>query len=469
SQVRDNTFVRRVYLDLIGTLPTPEQIADYADDRSPKKREHLIDKLLRRPEFIYYWTQWWGDMLRVERRTMKERGVKAISRYLRTAILQNRPLDQMARELLTATGRSYDNGPVNFYSPIRRPQQAVVQFSSVFMGVRMECAQCHNHPYESWTQNDFYNLAMFFRQTRLKGGPEKDEITLEDLPKPQGLRIPNRAGNVQAQPILPGEREVARTSQNLRSVLADWITSKENPYFAQSMANRIWARLMGRGVFEPLDDYRATNPPVDRELLQVLSDLFVESGFDMRALIKQVVMSRAYSVSSEANPSNESDTKYFSRYYAKRLAAEVFVDAVCDVTGRRERYSGYDPGTRAIQLEDVNVYSRFLDVFNRPKRRIVICNRNNDPSLVQALFLMNNGAIHNKIASKEGSIANWLKVGARPQQIVDRLFTYCLGRLPRAKESETINGFLMKSRDPKPVLEDVLWALINSREFQYNH
>ncbi|RMG22724.1 MAG: DUF1549 domain-containing protein, partial [Armatimonadetes bacterium] len=296
SPADDWTFVRRVYLDLIGTLPKPEEALAYVNDRSPNKKEELVDMLLRRPEFIYYWAQWWGDMLRVEKNTMKDPGVRAISQWIRTSLLENKPLDQMAKELLTASGRSFTDGPVNYFRSTPRIEDAVVQFSRVFMGVRMDCAQCHNHPFESWTQNDFYNLAMFFRQTRMRGGPDKDEVTVEDLPKPQPFNIPKRARPTPAQAILPGERQPVETSLNLRQYLASWITDPQNPYFARAFANRLWARMMGRGVFEPLDDYRQTNPPTDPALMESLADLLRTKNYDMRAFLKEIAMSRAYSL-----------------------------------------------------------------------------------------------------------------------------------------------------------------------------
>ncbi len=469
SPADDWTFVRRVYLDLIGTLPKPEEALAYVNDRSPNKKEELVDMLLRRPEFIYYWAQWWGDMLRVEKNTMKDPGVRAISQWIRTSLLENKPLDQMAKELLTASGRSFTDGPVNYFRSTPRIEDAVVQFSRVFMGVRMDCAQCHNHPFESWTHNDFYNLAMFFRQTRMRGGPDKDEVTVEDLPKPQPFNIPKRARPTPAQAILPGERQPVETSLNLRQYLASWITDPQNPYFARAFANRLWARMMGRGVFEPLDDYRQTNPPTDPVLMESLADLLRKKNYDMRAFLKEIAMSRAYSLTSDTNPANESDTKYYTHYYTRRVPAEVLADMVAWVTDRPDRYNGYPEGTRAIQLEEPNTYSRFLDVFNRPKRRIVTCDRDESPSLTQALFLLNNGAIQAKVASREGIVVELLKAGMSPEQVIDQLYLRALTRYPRPEEKKVVMQELQRTNNAVEVLQDLLWALLNTKEFLYNH
>lgn len=469
SVADDYTFVRRVYLDLIGTLPKPEEVLAYVNSRSPRKKEELVDSLLRRPEFIFYWTQWWGDMLRIERNTMREAGVRAFSQYIRTSLLNNKPLDQMAREMLTATGRTFADGPANYFRPTARVEDAVVQFSRVFMGVRMDCAQCHNHPHESWTQNDFYNLAMFFRQTRLRAGPNRDEVTVENLQQPAPLNIPRRATRTPAVPILPGAREPVKTDKNLRELLAEWLTSPDNEYFARAFANRLWARMMGRGVFEPLDDYRRTNPPSDPALMDALTHLLREKGFDMRAFLREIALSRAYSLTSDTNPSNEKDNRFFSHYYPRRVPAEVLADMIAQATNRPDRYNGYPEGTRAIELEEPNTYSRILTLFNRPNRRVVTCQRDDSASLSQALFLLNNGAVHNKIVSREGIVVELLSQGKTPDEVITELYLRTLCRPPKPEEREVILRELAQTNRASEVLQDVLWALINTKEFLYNH
>ncbi len=470
SSVADDwTFVRRVYLDLIGTLPKPEEVTAYVSSRSPRKKEELVDALLRRPEFIYYWTQWWGDMLRIERNTMREAGVRAFSQYIRTSLLNNKPLDQMAKEMLTATGRTFTDGPANYFRPTARVEDAVVQFSRVFMGVRIDCAQCHNHPHESWTQNDFYNLAMFFRQTRLRAGPDRDEVTVENLPQVAQLNIPRRAVRTPAVPVLPGTREPVESDKNLREVLAEWVTSPDNEYFARAFANRLWARMMGRGVFEPLDDYRRTNPPSDPALMDALTHLLREKGYDMRAFLREIALSRAYSLTSDTNPSNEKDNRFFSHYYPRRVPAEVLADMIAQATNRPDRYNGYPEGTRAIALEEPNTFSRILDVFNRPRRHVVTCERDDSPSLAQALFLLNNGAIHNKIVSREGIVVQLLNQGMTPDDVITELYLRTLSRPPTPAERAVIQRELGQSNRAAEVLQDALWALLNTKEFLYNH
>mgnify|MGYP001770982377 CR=1 FL=1 len=407
--------------------------------------------------------------MRIERNTMREAGVRAFTQYIRTSLLNNKPLDQMAREMLTATGRTFTDGPANYFRPTARIEDAVVQFSRVFMGVRMDCAQCHNHPYESWTQDDFYNLAMFFRQTRLRAGPDRDEVTVENLPQPEPLNIPRRAVRTPATPILPGTREQSRSNKNLREVLADWLTSPENEYFARAFANRLWARMMGRGVFEPLDDYRRTNPPSDLALMDALTNLLRDKRYDMRAFLREIVLTRAYSLSSDTNPSNEKDTQFFSRYYPRRVPAEVLADMIAQATKRPDRYNGYPEGTRAIELEEPNTFSRILDVFNRPRRRVVTCERDDSPSLEQALFLLNNGAIHNKITSREGIVIQLLNQGKTTDEVITELYLRTLCRPPTPAERAVIQRELGQSNHPAEVLQDALWALLNTKEFLYNH
>jgi hypothetical protein len=304
---------------------------------------------------------------------------------------------------------------------------------------------------------------------RTRGGPDKDEVTIEDLPKPQPFNIPKRARPTPAQPILPGERNPVETNLNLRHYLARWITAPENPYFARAFANRLWARLMGRGVFEPLDDYRQTNPPTDPVLMQALADLLRKKNYDMRAFLKEIAMSRAYSLTSDTNPANEKDTRYYTHYYTRRVPAEVLADMMAWVTDRPDRYNGYPDGTRAIQLEEPNTYSRFLDIFNRPKRRIVTCERDETPSLTQALFLLNNGAIHAKVTSPEGIVVQWLKAGMSPEEVVDQLYLRALTRYPRPEEKKVVIEELRRTNKSVEVLQDLLWALLNTKEFLYNH
>lgn len=469
NRCTDSEFARRVSVDLIGLIPTAREARAFLAETDPERRKKLARSLMDRPEFADRWTQWWGDMLRLNSRLMQTRGAEEFHKYLRDSVATNKPVSEVARDLITATGRGFRNGVVNYYAPITSLNQAAATAGRVFMGRRLECAECHNHPYERWAQKDFYALAALWSKTRTKQGPEKDEVVIYDVQEAVEVRIEGRVGRPQALPAFPGSNLKVDFTGDLRGQFADYLLAPASRVFARAFVNRVWAQFFGRGIFNPVDDYRDTNPPVDEALLDALAARFVETGYDFKELLMTIVSSAAYQRSSKTNPSNVGDERFFSHFYARRLGAEAMVDSICQVTGVPEAYDDREPGTRAMQLVDTAQYSRFLDLFGRPNRLEVVCERNADPSLSQAMFLMNNGAIQGKIASESGALTEILKRDSDPKSVVGELYLSALARPPTATELSAILPIVEKATDRKKAFEDVLWAILNSREFQFQH
>ncbi len=465
----DSEFLRRASLDLTGMLPTADATLAFLQEPGAGKRAKLLDRLLASEEFADRWSQWWGDMLRVNRLFMQRRGVEAIHKYLRDSVSSNKPLSVIAREILTANGQNFEDGPVNFYMPLEGLEQGATSTSRVFLGIRLDCAQCHNHPYENWSQEDFYRFASMFGKTRTVQGAEKDEKVVKDVPDLSPLHIAKRSDNPLMQPGLLDGKSV-NLNADLRAQLADWIVGDKGAgsgYFDRNFANRIWAQLMGRGIFDPVDDYRFSNPPVDADLLDALAQSLIKSGYDFKAFIKTVVSSAAYQLTTKTNGANKNDLRTFSHAPPRRLGAEEMADAVCQITGIPEQYGDAPIGTRAMQLPDTAAYSRFLDIFGRPKRQQVVCTRENEPTLTEALFLMNNGAIQNKIASDSGNLAKRILTGESPTGVIEWVYLSSLCRKPTKEEMSRILPLVESAKDRKQALEDVMWAVFNSREFQF--
>lgn len=464
----DATFHRRVFLDLIGKLPTPAEATAFLADKSPDKRVRLVDALLARPEYADFWALKWADLLRVNR---EELGAKPAYRYhewLRSALARNQPYDQFLRELITAQGSEERNGAVNFFRAFANPNDLSVAVSQVFLGVRLECAKCHHHPYEKWGQDDFYGLAAFFPRLQQKKSLKSDGVFF--IADKGEVKHPQTKETVSPR-VLLGESFDAAQESDPRRRLADWLAAPENPFVARSLVNRVWAQLMGRGLVEPIDDLRDTNPPTNEPLLAALAADFVEHGYDVRRLIRTIAVSQVYGLSSQPNADNVRDTQNYSRAYRKRLSAEVLLDAVSDVTGEPESFAGMPPGTRATQLWDHRLPSAFLDTFGRPQRKTVCqCERAADVSLGQVLHLMNAPPVNDKISSPTGRVAQLAASARSPDEIIAQLYLAALGRLPRADEKSTAGAvFQAAGADRRTAAEDVLWALLNSAEFVLNH
>jgi hypothetical protein len=473
----DAEFIRRASLDVTGTLPQADEVRAFVADADPEKRAKLIDRLLDLPEYSDFFAVKWGDVLRNKRENNQalQRGTYRLHDWLKAQIAANLPYDRLTRALLTATGTPEMTPPVIWYRRLRSPDAFVDDTAQVFLGMRLQCAKCHHHPFEVWSQDDYYGFAAFFARIGRKLPPGQQPNG--QVPGEEAIFV-SRAGSV-TQPktgqamkprALGGNEMPATAIDDPRAKLAGWLTDPANPYFSRAVVNRYWAHFFGRGLTEPLDDMRVTNPPSNPELLDALARDFVASGYDLKHLIKTIATSQTYGLSSLPNESNARDRQSFARYYPRRLVAEVLLDAIAQVTGAPTSFAGLPAGTRAIELPDESVPSTFLDAFGRPKRDTACeCERVTDASLGQGLLLMNSNEVHQKLAAA-GAKAETLAKDPRPDaEKLDDLFWLAFARPPSSTEkSAALNHIVARPNDKKGAFEDVLWALINAKEFQFN-
>jgi len=468
----DATFLRRVYLDLIGTLPTADETRAFLNDAPAGKRGRVIDELLVRPEYVDYWSLRWADLLRAHRRYLGDKGLASFSGWIRQSVRENKPLDLMTRELLTAQGNLFMNGPVAFFFIDEKVEELAETTSQVFLGVRLQCTRCHHHPNEIWSQDDYYGLAAFFSRLQAKdsgqigsrfGGPKSLRVTATENP--------NRKPAVAASPRLFGEKlNGTDATTDPRQHLAEWITRPDNPYFARNFVNRYWAALMGRGLVEPVDDLRATNPAAMPLLFDKLCRDFAEHQFDPKHLLRTICNSRVYQLAAELDPQRDHDGQLFTHRVPRRLSAEVLLDAINQVAGTSESFDGQPPGTRAIALPDPTVASYFLTTFGRPMRNSSCdCARGAAPDLSQVLHLANSTALHQKLVSPAGRLAAALKAGRNDDEITENLYLCALGRLPNETERQAVRESVAEGTNREEAWQDVLWALINCAEFVFNH
>ena len=462
----DATFLRRVYLDTLGTLPTPEEVRRFLADASAEKRSRWIDQVLERDEFADYWALKWSDILLVDRNTLGDRGAFEFHGWLRQQFALNRPYDEWVRELLTATGDSAKFGPVNFYRALRTPEEATRGVTQAFLGVRVECAQCHHHPFEKWAPSDFFGMAGFFNGIERKSLGENRELVFHAGYRETRIPLTNELAPTRP---LDGETPAEIRDADPRIALANWLTDPENPWFARLAANRLWKHFLGRGIIEPEDDLRSTNPATNPELLDFLARQVVLSRYDLKSVMRLILNSRVYQLASEPNATNRDDSQSFSHYYVKRLPAEVLLDAISQVTGVPEAFPGSPPGTRAIALWDNRMPSYFLEIFGRPERNSPCeCGRSDDPTMAQALHLMNAPEVEAKVSSSVGRVAQLIDRGATGSEIVDELCLAALGRRPTEREREVALD-LFASAPPRQAAEDFLWTLLNCYEFLFVH
>ncbi len=478
----DEQFIRRIYLDLTGTLPTPQQIAAFLKDQDPKKRDALIDHLLETPEYSYYFASKWADILRVKRRNQPDRakGTFSFHNWIRNAIAQDKPHDQFAAEILSATGDESSSPPTVWYKELQKPNEFVDDMAQVFLGLRLACAQCHHHPYEKWSQDDYWGLAAFFGRVGRKNIPEPGRS-----PNRQGQRVAIftrssgsvtnlRTGQQAVMKPLDGQPMEVSSDEDPRRKLVEWMTSPKNPFFARSVANRYWAHFMGRGIVDPLDDMRITNPPSNPELLDALAKDLVDNKFSLKQLIRTITKSRTYQLSSLPNDFNKHDKQNYARYYPKRMTAEVLFDAVCQVTASPTPFQGLPQDTfapkRAIMLPDESFTSYFLDVFGRTQRNSACeCERVNEANLAQALHLLNSDEVQSKL-NRSGGRADLLVKDPRPDaEKVDELFLWVLGHKPTPEQLNAGLAHINKNATNKKLAyENILWALLNTKEFMFN-
>ncbi|MDE0101556.1 MAG: DUF1549 and DUF1553 domain-containing protein [Bryobacterales bacterium] len=464
----DATFLRRAYLDTIGLVPTSVEARQFLADSDPSKRSRLVDHLLERPEYADFWSLYWGDHLNNTKQLLYNKGPYTFTRWLYDTFRRNTPYDEFVRTLLTSTGNMYDSPATSFYPLMKKPLDLASQTSQLFLGVRIGCARCHNHPMEKWTQDDYNGMAAFFSQIRYKGGvgPRNNERTLY-LEFDREFYHPENEKHYRAK-ALGGPHADAGEWEDRRELLADWMTDSENPFFSRAIVNRVWKQFMGRGFVEPVDDFRLTNPPSHPGLLDALARDFVEHGFDLHHLIRQITSSRAYRLSSVPTEANREDTMGYSRYGVRRLTAEQLLDSISQATGVPEEFESLYPGTRAAQLPEPEVPSYFLDVFDRPSRQLV-SDRSTTNSLNQALHLASGNALDAKIGHERGILRHLLEEGMSDMEIVDELYLRTVSRYPTQQERDELEGYIERSGSRRNAAEDIFWSLLNSKEFLYQH
>jgi hypothetical protein len=463
----DAEYLRRVYLDVIGTLPTPAAARRFLADKRADRRARLVDELLQRPEFADYWALKWADLLRVDSQALGNKRAYAFYRWIRDSLAANKPLDEFARELITAEGPLNEVGPVAFYKVVSRPGDAASTVSQVFLGVRIACAECHHHPFDRWSQNDYYGMQAFFAPISFRKSPEGEAlVAAEDAPTHNP-----RTGETVLAHALGSRPPAVSPAGDRRVVLAEWLISQKNDWFARNLANRTWAHFLGRGLIEPVDDVRATNPPTNPELLDALANELIADRFDFRKLIRTITASRVYQLSSKPNATNERDEQNYSRMPLKRIDAEVLLDMVCQATGIPEKFPGVPAGSRAIQLWDSKTPHYFLKLFGRPVRATACeCERNTEPSVAQVLHLLNSPEIHDKLAHEGGTLARLVKEQADDGALIEELYLTFYSRPPSDAERTTALAYLRKTPGQRrKAAEDIAWVLMNSLEFVFNH
>lgn len=468
----DHTFLRRAHLDLIGRIPSPEETRAFLGDAAPDKRTKLVDQLLERPEFADYWANKWADLLRPNAYHV---GIKATLNYdawIRDAFRRNMPFDQFTREMIAAKGSTWRKGAVTMFRDRRQPDELTTIVSQLFLGIRLDCAKCHHHPFESYSQDDFYSFAAYFGRIGRKGvgisAPISGSEEMVFAAKTGDVRHPLTGAVLPPRPLF-GTAPEPKEGEDLREALAAWVTAPENHFFVQTAANRLWADLMGRGLVEPVDDLRATNPPANAPLLEALGKDLRDQGYDLKKLLRRIATSYVYGLSSQPSARNAVDLRNGSRHYRTRLRGEVLLDAVTDITGVPETFSAMPPGTRAMEIWSHRIDSTFLDAFGRPDpNQDPPCERNVESTVVQVLHLMNSENLYRKATADAGLAAKLAASDKSPEQVAEELYLWVYSRLPDDAEKEiTRKLFATEGVTRRQATEDLLWALINTPEFVY--
>lgn len=483
SRCDDHDFLRRVFLDTIGVLPTAEETRAFLSDTKADKRDRLIESLLRRPEFVDFWSYKWCDLFLVNSDKLPVQPMWSYYQWIRRNVELNTPWDEMVRDLLTATGSTLENGAGNFFVLHDEPTKLAETVSVAFLGMSIACAKCHNHPMEKWTNDQYFAYANLFSRVRIKNGPVMDERVI--FHAPEGDLVQPLTGKAQPPTPLDAQAASLTSTEDRRIPLAKWLTAPENPWFARSITNRVWKNFFGTALVEAVDDLRMTNPASNEKLLSEAAAFLVKNKFDLKALMRAILQSETYQRSSEALAENKDDTRFYARYYPKRLMAEVMLDAASQVTAvpttfnmdKRNANRGvgasYPMGYRALQLPDTNTISYFLASFGRPDRvQTCDCERTNEPSMAQALHIANGDTLNQKLAAKDNRIAKLLAGGKDDAAITEEAYLSALSRLPTEKEKAGVLKVLGEAKSPeekRAALEDVFWGLLSSREFLFNH
>ncbi len=466
----DTDFIRRAFLDTIGLLPTPAEVRDFLASTSPTKRDDLIEKLLNRPEFVDYWTYKWSDLLLVNSAKLNTRAVRAYYLWIREQVELNTPWDKFVRAVVTAQGSTLENGAANFFVLHDDPRTMAETTTVAFMGMSVGCAKCHNHPMEKWTNDDYYALANLFARVRAKNGSADGERIL--VSAQAGDLIQPRTGKPQRPRPLDGVPREIDDSSDRRQHLADWLVSPENPYFTKAIVNRVWANFFGVGLVEKVDDLRVTNPASNEKLFSAAAKFLVDQHYDLKALMRAILQSATYQRGSKPLPENAADSRFYSRYYPRRLMAEVLLDATSQATGAPTKFDGYPEGWRALQLADSSVNSYFLKSFGRPDRiQTCECERTAEPSVAQVLHMANGTTLNQKLEAKSGRIERIVEEKWPADKIVEEAFLATLSHYPSDEEKAKLVKVLegAADKDKRPAIEDVFWALLSSKEFLFNH
>jgi hypothetical protein len=482
----DAEFIRRAYLDAAGILPRPEEVKKFLADPASDRRAKLIDALLERAEYVDYWTYKWSDLLLISSRKLQQPAMWSFYQFVRQSVADNKPWDRFAREILTARGSNLKNGAANYFVLHKDVTDLNETTAVTFLGMSITCCRCHNHPLEKWTQDQYWAMANLFARVGLKNGDRAGEVAVQSLPDGDVPHL--RRGTAMPPTPLDAKPLPADSPVDRRQYFADWLTAKDNPYFARALVNRVWRNFMGRGLVEAEDDLRQTNPPSNAELLDALATDFVGHGYNVKRLIRTIMNSAAYQRSANPLPGNAGDDRYYARYLIRRLPAEVVLDAYAHVTGvpltfkevslgatgGTAKTAAYPPGTRALQLPDALVVSQFLDAFGRPERiQTCSCERQQDATVGQALHLNNGKTLNELLRGKGSRIEAWLKEKVSDEQAVRRVFLLAMCRAPTSAELKRFTGIMAEgARDPqttrRELLEDVFWAVLTGREFLFN-
>jgi hypothetical protein len=464
----DEAFLRRAYLDICGVLPTVEEYHRFMDNKDPKKREALVDELLSRKEFVELWVMKWAELLQI--RTTNQISYKSMLRYynwVQDKIARNVPTDQMVKELLGSSGGTFQNAATNYYQNERNTLKTSENVAQVFMGMRIQCAQCHNHPFDRWTMDDYYSFAAFFSQIGRKRAEDPRELIIYNSGGGEVKHLVG--GRVMAPKFLGGDQPDVK-GKDRRVVMAEWLASPQNPYFATNLGNIVWAHFLGKGIIDQVDDVRVSNPPANDELLVELGRRFTEYNYDFKKLVRDICLSRVYQHSTETNETNEKDGRNFSHGSLRRVRAEVLLDAITQVTDTKNKFQGLPLGARAVQVANGNTSTYFLTTFGRAKRATVCsCEVSMEPNLSQALHLLNGDTVNSKIAQGK-LVANRLAEGKKPQEIFEEIYIRCLTRKPTEEEKASLSEVIAGDQaQQQQILEDIFWAVMNSREFVFNH
>jgi hypothetical protein len=477
----DSEFLRRAFIDTIGVLPTAEEVRAFLADERPDKRDRLVDHLLTRPEFVDYWTYKWSDLLLLSGQRLRPEALKAFYGWIRQHVADNTPWDEFVRQIVLARGSTFDNGAANFYSLHQDPLDMAETTSMAFLGMSIQCARCHDHPLEKWTNNDYYGFASMFARVRGKGwggdyrsGDGLRVIFLDD----ESEVLQPRTGKPQPPRPLDGDALPFDHVGDRRVAVAEWLTAPENPYFSRAIVNRVWANFLGVGLVEAVDDLRLTNPASNPQLLSALAAYLVSSdpqhdrkAYDLKKLMRLILTSQTYQRSSQSVTGNEPDERFYSRYYPKRIKAEVLLDILSQVTASPTPFQGFPAGTRAMQLPDTSIASDFLRTFGRPERLLTCeCERSDEPSMTQVLHLLNGDTLIEKLEAKDNRLSQQLATNTSAEQIIEELFLSALCRFPTDRERQQLGEVLAATRpeDRRQAIEDLYWSVLSSKEFLFN-